>query len=226
MPNGSSDDITESTVKRTKLEASLVTETDDYFTDTLDWIGSSYTLEKGMKSFYDKTGVQPYLYICDNIGTNGDFSEEAQQEFGDELYSKLFNDEGHLLLVFCEYSSGDYVSFVTVGTSAKTVIDSEAREILLDYVDHYYYSDYEDDEFFSLAFEKAGSRIMSVNRSYTWVAVVVIVLVVGVIFLLKWLEKRNEQKSERLKKAQDILNKPLNGYDDSAENLAGKYEDN
>lgn len=226
MPDSGSD-ITKSTVERTKLDSSYVNESDTYCTDTLQWISSSYKLERGMEVFYDKTGVQPYLYICDNLDgdRSGYYSQAQQEEFGNKLYDELFDDEGHVLLVFCEYADSQYVSFVTVGTAAKTVLDEEAREILLDYVDHYYYSDYDDDEFFSLAFEKAGERIMKVQKSHAWIVVLVIAGIVAVIFILKWLEKRSDRKVEKMKAAQDILNTPLNEFsDDNVENLAGKYE--
>lgn len=231
-PSGSNSEITRSTVERTKLDGSMVNELDEYYTDNLGWIGSSYTLERGMKEFYKQTGVQPYLYICDNLDGDysGYYSEDKQEEFGNKLYEELFSDEGHILLVFCEYVTPEhdtkYVSFCTVGNAAKTVIDEEAREILLDYVDHYYYSDYEDDEFFSLAFEKAGDRIMTVERSKGWIVAVAIILLIALIILFRQLEKRRDKKLEQMKAAQDILNTPLNEFsDDNVEGLAGKYED-
>lgn len=222
--NNGSSEITRSTVKREKLDPSYVKELDEYYTDDLGWIGSSFTLESGMKDFYRKTGVQPYLYICDSI--DGNVNSQADQEaFGNKMYDSLFDDEGHALLVFCEYSSGDYVSFLTVGNAAKTVLDEEGREILLDYVDHYYYSDYEDDEFFSLAFEKAGDRMMTVQKSHTWIVVLVIVVLVGLIILFRQLEKKSQEKADKMRAAQDILNTPINEFgDNNAENLAGKYE--
>ena len=62
----SSGDITRSTVKREPLDKAYVNET-GYYTDELGWIRSSSTLEKGMKDFYQETGVQPYLYITDTV---------------------------------------------------------------------------------------------------------------------------------------------------------------
>lgn len=226
-PSNSDSDITRSTVERTKLDSSMVTEIDEYYDDNLGWIGSSATLERGMKAFYRKTGVQPYLYICDNLdGDNsGMYSKNYQESFGNKLYDELFNDEAHVLLVFCEYRESEYVSFCVAGNAAKAVLDEEAREILLDYVDYYYYSNYEDDEFFSLAFEKAGERMMKVEKNRGWIAVVAIVALAALIILFKQLEKRRDKKIEKMKAAQDILNTPLNEFsDDNVENLADKYE--
>lgn len=226
-PGSSNSEITRSTVERTKLDSSMVNELDEYYSDNLGWIDSSYTLERGMKEFYSQTGVQPYLYLCDNLDGDysGFYSEDTQEKFGNKLYEELFDDEGHILLVFCEYRSSEYVSFCVVGSAAKTVMDDEAREILLDYVDHYYYSDYEDDEFFSLAFEKAGSRIMTVEKSRGWIVAVAVIALIALIILFRQLEKRRDKKLEQMKAAQDILNTPLNEFnDDNVEDLAGKYE--
>lgn len=223
-------DITKSTVERTKLESDLVNETDYYYEDTLGWISSSYTLEEGMKDFYSKTGVQPYLYICDNLDGVNSYSEvnsqTVQEEFGNRLYDSLFNDEGHLLLVFCEYDFSEYVSFCIVGTSAKTVMDEEAREILLDYIDHYYYSDYEDDEYFSKAFSAAGERIMKVEKSHTWIIVLAVIILLALIILINFFTKRREKKLQQMQAAQNILNTPLDQSAGTAEDLARKYDNN
>lgn len=44
-------------------------------------------------------------------------------------------------------------------------MDDEAITILADYLDQYYYSDLNDEEFFSTTFAKTAERIMSVTRS-------------------------------------------------------------
>ena len=230
IPSGKTDNsITKSTIQREKLDSSYVNETDEYCTDTLNWISSEYTLEEGMKYFYNKTGVQPYLYITDN--RNGDKSGNYQkaicQDFANKIYDELFTDEGHILVVFCEYSQGNYVSFYTVGKAAKTVIDEQAGDILLDYIDHFYYSDYDDDEFFSKSFKNAGDRIMTVQKSHKWIVVTAVIMLIAIIIIIMFLKKRQKQKAENLKRAQDILNTPLDEYgnsSDNAENLAGKYE--
>ncbi len=59
-------DITKSTVVRDPLPKGSVDET-EYYTDTIGWIGNRTELLDGMKYFYQKTGVQPYLYLTDNI---------------------------------------------------------------------------------------------------------------------------------------------------------------
>lgn len=222
----SSNGITKSTTEREKLDTSMVVQT-DYYVDELGWINSSKTLEDGMENFYKETGVQPFLYICNNIDgdASGNYTDAQEQEFGNALYDKLFEDEGHILVVFCEYSSAKYVCFCVVGNSAKTVMDSEAREILLDYIDHYYYSDYEDDEFFALSFEKAGKKIMHVDKSYGWVVWLVVVGIFGAVIIIRRIEKVHDKRIEARQREKEILETPLGQFrEDSVEGLAGKYE--
>lgn len=55
-----------STVERTALPAGSVNET-GYFTDEDgDWIHDPAKLERGLRHFYEETGVQPYVYILPN----------------------------------------------------------------------------------------------------------------------------------------------------------------
>ena len=130
-----------------------------YFTDELGWIDKRTQLEAGMKTFYQKTGVQPYLYITDNIDGSQSPSEADVRDFAFSLYDRLFSDEAHLLLIFFEPSPSQYSTWYVTGTQAKAVLDAEAMDILLDYIDRYYHYDISDEEFFSRAFADAAKRM-------------------------------------------------------------------
>ena len=203
---------------RTKLEADII-ET-EYYTDKLGWIDNDSVLIDGMKYFYKKTGVQPYLYITDDIG--GDFNENAEV-FANNLYDELFADEAHLLLIFCE--NDGYDTYCLSGQSAKTVIDSVARSTLLDIIDeNYYNSSYDDNEYFSKSFKQAANRIMNENK--VSVATVIIPLIVFIISLsAEVLIKKKVKKDKREKELKEMLEKPLETFGDTKiENLAKKYE--
>lgn len=223
--SGAGGDITKSTVKREKLESSSIVETDAYYIDTLNWIDSGGMLKDGMKYFYKKTGVQPFLYITDNIaGKTYGFTQSDMEQYGNALYDALFEDEAHLLVVFCE-NDGNYNSFYITGKEAKTVIDDEAGEILLDYIDHYYYSDYEDDEFFSISFEKTADRIMRVTPNYAAFIAIGIIVIIILVILFMWWKSKKKAKLDKMKAAKDILGADINEFsDDSVEDLARKYE--
>ena len=223
--SSSSPEITASTVEREPLPKGSVNET-AYYTDMLGWIGNRTKLESGLKHFYDKTGVQPYLYITDNINGNHSPSQSEMESFANGLYDELFTDEAHLLVVFFEYDER-YMDWYVTGTQAKQVIDTEAADILLDYIDRYYYeSGYTDEEFFSKSFSDAADRIMTVTRS-PWITVFIIIgVVVLILILFIWWNKSKKQKNLEAKQTEDILNTPLNKFGSTeAEDLAKKYED-
>ena len=196
--NGNSDSgITKSTRQRTKLSSSLCTDIGTYYGDDLDWIHDSYTLTNGMRYFYETTGVQPYLYITDNIAgdSSGNYSTAALNSYGDEVYNALFNDEGHILVIFCEYRYSEYECFVKPGNDAISVIDSEAREILLDYIDKYYYSDYEDEEYFAKVFRQSADRIMNKGSAGGRTSVSImpfIVFIIIIVVVVRSLAKRKK----------------------------------
>ena len=112
-PNSQSD-VTYSTTKREPLPANSVTVKNGYYTDELGWINSRSKVESGMKSFYEETGVMPYLYLTDEV--DGETSPKANDfmNFADRTYDDLFTasngqiDEAHLLVIFHEYYDGEY----------------------------------------------------------------------------------------------------------------------
>lgn len=216
--------IARSTVEREKLPASAVQET-AYYTDADgSWIRSPSTLERGMRAFYEETGVQPYLYILPN-GESTSISELTQR--AETLYEELFDDEGHFLLVFCDDGYGSFNCGYTVGAQAKTVMDDEAIGILADYIDQYY-SDMSisEEEIFSNAFADTSERIMTVTRSPIVPVAVCIAIVVVAVLIFLTLKKRREQREREQKRAEEILKTPLEKFEDQeVEDLAKKYEE-
>lgn len=223
--SGGNNEITVSTVEREPLPDGSVTET-DYYADTIGWIGNRSELTSGMKHFYEKTGVQPYLYLADDINGSTNPSMEDLESFANVKYDELFADEAHLLLVFFEYQPSMYMDYYVVGTQAATVIDTEAGDVLLDYIDSYYYDDNKtDEEFFSDAFRDSADRIMEVTRS-PWIAVLI---VFGVIILLAllffWWRHAKKQKNLEAQQTEDILKTPLDTFGNTeAEELTKKYD--
>lgn len=218
-------EITKSTVEREPLPAGSVNET-AYFTDELGWIRNQSTLLTGMQNFYRKTGVQPYLYLTDSIDGSQSPTAEQAEAFANETYDNLFTDEAHFLLIFFEYNE-QYSTWYLAGTQAKTVMDSEASDILLDYVDRYYYDQgMTDEEMFSRAFNDAGERIMTVEKN-PWIPVLIVVGALAILLVIIWWWRQNKkQKNLEAQQTQDILNTPLETYgSNEAENLARKYDD-
>lgn len=215
--------IQRSTYEREKLPASAVTETGYYTDEDGSWFSNRAELESGMRQFYRDTGVQPYLYVLSNGTTT---SVSRLTEIAEELYPRLFEDEGHFLLVFCDDNRGGFNCGYTVGSQAKTVMDSEAVAILVDYLDRYY-SDYSisEEEIFSNTFEKTGERIMTVTKSPLPVIAVCAAVIVVALAAFITLKKRREQREREQKRTEEILRTPLEKFgDQEIEDLASKYE--
>ncbi len=217
-------EITKSSIEREALPKGSVNET-DYYYDDLDWIGNETKLLSGLRYFYQKTGVQPFLYITDTVNGSNYPTMSQLDDFANELYDELFTDEAHLLFVFFEYDEG-YMTRYVAGTQAKTVIDTEAGDILLDFIDRNYYDDSLNDEtFFSKSFTEAADRIMDVTRS-PWINVMIVFgVVVLIIILFIWWRANKRQKDLEAKQTEEILNTPLDKFEDlEAERLTKKYE--
>ena len=219
--SGSSGSVSKSTVAREPLPLSASNET-GYYTDEEDWFSRPSALEKGLKYFYQKTGVQPYVYVA---GSSHGTTISALQAFADEQYDELFSDEAHYLMVFYDNGSGGYSWAYSVGTQAKSVMDNEANEILADYIDRYYYDNtITDEEFFSLSFEKTADRIMTVTKpASAYIMPVVGVVAVLVIAFIWWRAavKARQKKAEQTAK---ILGTPLEEMGDpDLEDLEKKY---
>lgn len=222
---GSTNHVIPSTIEREPLPAGSVNET-DYYTDELDWIGNQTTMNKGLRHFYNETGVQPYVYITDNIAGELEPAMSDVKVFANDLYDELFTDEAHLLLLFFENEEG-YMTYYVTGSQARSVIDVEAGDILLDYIDRYYYQEgLTDAEYFSLSFQDAADRMMEVTRS-PWIDVVMgIVVVLLILILFIWWKRKQQQNNLEAKQTEDILNKPLDTFGDTkAEEIAQKYEE-
>ena len=193
--------IQRSTIQREALPSDKCTAINTWYQDDWgDWIdcsGEPESVKAGLEYFYQKTGVQPYLWIMGEEGKDY-MSEGSVEELAEKKYKEMFgNDEGHILVIFREYpnASSNYICTATPGYDAETqVMDEEAREILLDYIDYFYTDDdLNEGQFFKNAFTRAADRIMikqmSEKQVFTIIAVVVVV-VIGIIIVASIIRKK------------------------------------
>lgn len=217
--------IQQSTIERSKLDSSLCTKVDTWYQDDINWIHDEKTLLKGLKTFYNQTGVQPYLWITDNINGKAKPNTSDFETALKSKYSELFKDEGHVIVCFMESSPSVYATYYWAGSAAKRVIDDEAGEILLDVIDSKYTSDLSDEEMFSKSFSDAATRMMKVGRTtkqYIILAVAVVAglgIIVGFIFLLKAKRKSDAVEAEERER---ILNTDIDEMSDSVLNKYNK----
>jgi hypothetical protein len=211
---GESNSVPRSTVRREALPAGSAGETGALFTDNLNWIRNADTLNAGLRSFHERTGVRPHLYITSSID-NG-------EAYAERIYAEKFDDQAHLLFIFAE---NDGMWFWRGGMTLP-VLDGEAMDILMSYVESYYFRYANRDEMFARAFGDAGDRIMSLTRS-PWIPVFIIAGVIAVLLILMvWWKKRMEQKNREAEQTERILNTPLETLgEDEAARLAREYEE-
>ncbi len=218
-----SSSIAASTVEREALPADAVNKT-GYFTDADgDWVHDTARLERGLQEFYDATGVQPYVYILPN-GFSTSVSELGY--LAEDLYSRLFSDDAHFLLVFCDDGYGSFNCGYYVGSQAKTIMDDEAIGILSDYLDRYYQdTSLTEEDIFSRAFADTAERIMSVTPSpVVPVAICIAVVVVAVVAFALY-KKRTEARRAEQEHLEEVLNTPLETFGESElDDLEKKYE--
>ena len=219
---------TSSTV-REKLPADAVNRTDYYTDEDGDWIYDAGRLTRGLEEFFDKTGVQPYVYILPN-GTSTSTAELSAA--AEELYPQLFNDEGHFLLVFCDDGAGSFTCGYAIGTEASSIMDAEALNVLADELNDAYNNADTDEEVFSDAFSETADRIMAATedeqRGQTTMLVVGgVILVIAAGGAIAYVVRRRKAKQdEEQQRMEDILNTPLEKFGDKdVEDLADKYED-
>lgn len=217
IPN---EEVPKSTREREKLAASECTVINEWYRDDVEWIFDESQLERGLKSFYNSTGVQPYLWITDNINGNPRPNEADFQNALNQLYNELFDDEGHMIVCFLESSPNDWATYDWCGDAARNVMDDEAEDILHSYFSRYYTSDMEDEEYLATVFTKTGNSIMTVdksNKAIGRILLMVIVIVGGVIITALIVHIIVKNKKEQAKINRDILNTDIKEIKDPLE---------
>lgn len=226
-----------STEVRTALSSSAVSKTSYYTDEDGDWIHSPSKLTSGLEDFYKRTGVQPYVYILKN-GSMTDIDKLTDKS--KELYGKLFKDEGHFLLVFCDDGNGSYNCGYTAGNKARQVMDDEAIGILQTNLETAYATADSDEEVFSDAFRETGTNIMhaadvkkngnetsNVLKTIGTVSGIALIGIAGAGIVIYIRNKKKEQDNERQEEVDKIMNTPLEKFGDtdaSVEAAAAKYE--
>lgn len=202
-----------STVERTALPAGSVNET-GYFTDEDgDWIHDPAKLERGLRHFYEETGVQPYVYILPNGSVR---SYQELQSIAQKKYDELFTDQAHFVLVFCDDGNGRFNAAYWAGAMTGSVLDDEAINIFKAYLSQSYDDmSLSEEEIFSDAFADTADRIMTVTPSpLPIIAVCVAVIIVTVVVFLI-VRNRRLAKQRETERMQEILNTPLESLADA-----------
>lgn len=204
--------VTKSTVEREPLKP-YASFNKNAYDDDAGWIHDKKALQKGMESFYKQTGIQPALAIYEDIDGEKYLSDSKIEDFMYEEYDRLIGHERGLLLLFCEYADSDWYAYYMAGEDAQTVMDSEASEILMDYVHDLYTNDsYSDEEFFGAVFSKTADRIMTVTPTVASRIPLIVgaVLVIAVLAIgLNVVKEKHRRDAEKAKETERILQSPI-----------------
>lgn len=205
--------VTKSTIDREPLDKKYVTVGNGpMFEDSIGWVRSPKTVEKGLKYFYEKTGVMPYLVITTaaNMGEPYGVTGEDCWNYANKIYDEKFTDEGHMVFVFQSEDQSDYYNMAAcTGMQAKVVIDDdEALEILYDYFDANWSSDKSEDDMFADSFIQAADRIMKKTPDYTAVIMLAFAGLGTVIVVLLIIKQVHKRKKEEAEETERILNTP------------------
>lgn len=209
----------------------------DKFTGTVNWNGyysdpdgllyddEVKPLEDGLEHFYKTTGVCAYVYFVEELDENVDGIEYASA-----LYDELFNDEGHILLLY------DYMNaymYDAEGYAIGTTIDSEALDMIYDYIEAEWAEDSENlGAIFGDGCAKAADRMMYKEKTFAQkymaiiiVIIVAIALIIIISVLFKWWKAKTAQKNKEQEDLERTLNTPLETFGNTGmEDLEKKYD--
>ena len=184
-------------------------------------------LINGFKSFYDKTGVFPFLYICETVP--GGSTEANIKAYGEQLYVDLFSDhgrtvEGNLLILFVA-DIPDY--YLIGGYDIGDVIDDKATAVICSKINRHWDNGENASQIFGRGLDEAGKNIMAKSnaRVYTVTFIIIAGVVLVILILFKWWKARTAQKNKEQQDLENIMNTPLETFGNQQVNdLTQKYD--
>lgn len=198
----------------------------DCIVDELNFFENPTKTGQRLKTFYDQTGIQPYIVIEDY---DPSLKTDAQkEEYAKSYYDKYINDEDTFLYMYfadADPNSIGYMSTVN-GKNIEAVMDSQAVDTFWNYLDQEWTSGKDTDDMFVDVFDQTAKRIMTKTTTSNDVAmrglliggIVIIAAVVVVLVLLK--QKRDREKAEETRR---ILATPLKTDDPEDDDLVNRY---
>jgi hypothetical protein len=217
-PNNAYNNTSNTTAQKTKLSSSAAFKS-DCIEDGLGWFGNSNAAGNELKNFYDKTGVQPYILLMEYDGSID--SDDGFDDYSFDYYVDNIVNEDSFLFVYMDGKNGDFGRYTyVIGDNTATVIDSNAIDDFLDYLDDYWDSDMTTDALFENAFDKMASGFgngdstndtsatqeKKTSRKGVLVAVVVVIILIAVIVILLRKKAKNNSTETVEKENPNILN--------------------
>lgn len=229
------DGTAKSTIQRNKLTG-VPAYSANCIVDELGYFENTGQAARGLKDFYDQTGVQPYIYIKDYDPslTTDEQKEAYAKEYFDEnidqangfLFVYFANEDEHDDSIPSYDKSIGYMCYA-VGTSAKAVMDDEAVNIFWGYIDKYWTSDLSMEDMITTVFSDTANAIMHVSKTSDQIEGMIIigVLVVAIAILITVvISIKRKAEAEKAKHTQEILDTPIENLNNAKDDdTVGKY---
>lgn len=218
-----------STIQREKLQAGNAF-MNECVVDEIGWFDNISRTERDLKSFYDQTGVQPYIILREYDSSLT--SDSQKDQWALDYYDQNFTGRENIFLYvyFAERDTDNDVGYMAyaLGYEAGSVMDAEAVDIFWSYIDRYWYGDYSTDEVFVQAFTKTGSVIMKVSKTgfdVLFVAMIALIALIVVIGIVKIIKTKRKAEAERAAETERILNAGTGStlHDQEINDLADRY---
>lgn len=214
-------DVT-STINREKIENPIPYD-NNCIKDELGYIENQGKLSKNLKNFYNKTGIQPYIYLksYDEILT----SDSQKDNYAQNWYEQNIDNEDTFLFIYYEDQNPNEIGYMAYvnGKQVTSVMDSEAVNIFWNYIDRYWTDDsLSTVEVFTKTFNSTANTIMEKSTTSNdiikiiYIIVGIVIVIGGIIYILRMKFKRDKEKA---KETVEILKTPL----DKSDELRDKY---
>ena len=214
-------DVT-STINREKIENPIPYD-NNCIKDELGYVENTSKLSKNLKKFYNKTGIQPYIYLKSYDETLT--SDSQKDNYAQNWYEQNIDNEDTFLFVYYEDQDPNEIGYMAYvnGKQVTSVMDSEAVNIFWNYIDRYWTDDsLSTVEVFTKTFNSTANTIMEKSTTSNdiikiiCIIVGIIIVIGGIIYILRMKFKRDKEKA---KETVEILKTPL----DKSDELRDKY---
>lgn len=214
-------DVT-STINREKIENPIPYD-NNCIKDELGYVENTSKLSKNLKNFYNKTGIQPYIYLKSYDETLT--SDSQKDNYAQNWYEQNIDNEDTFLFVYYEDQDPNEIGYMAYvnGKQVTSVMDSEAVNIFWNYIDCYWTDDsLSTVEVFTKTFNSTANTIMEKSTTSNdiikiiCIIVGIIIVIGGIIYILRMKFKRDKEKA---KETVEILKTPL----DKSDELRDKY---
>lgn len=214
-------DVT-STINREKIENPIPYD-NNCIKDELGYVENTSKLSKNLKNFYNKTGIQPYIYLKSYDETLT--SDSQKDNYAQNWYEQNIDNEDTFLFVYYEDQNPNEIGYMAYvnGKQVTSVMDSEAVNIFWNYIDRYWTDDsLSTVEVFTKTFNSTANTIMEKSTTSNdiikiiCIIVGIVIVIGGIIYILRMKFKRDKEKA---KETVEILKTPLDKLDE----LRDKY---